>query len=412
MKKTNIFTSFILCSFALFFGIVLGFGGLTYYLLPHHEELNITEADVYYSLNGTPNSEQEPVDVEDAELSIHFLELGNKYTGDATYIKAGEIDILIDCGSKSSSIPTVSNYINQFVTDGILEYVIVTHAHQDHYAGFATIPTVQSIFDIYECKTIIDFALTNQKSQRYGTSTRRTMYDNYLNELDAEISNGATHYKASDFSWDINDTSKPYHIIYLNDENTISLEIMKNYYYFNTAPSENDYSVCIMLNHNDKKFLFTGDLENEGSNKGEQLLTQYYKEQHGYSSDTTIEIDLYKAGHHGSKTSSSLDLLNFFQPKKVCVCCCAGSSEYTKIPNNQFPTQEFIDNISQFTDAVYVTSLCINYKEDEYTSFNGNIVVLSTGNQNIAVSCSNNNLKLKDTEWFKNNRTAENWSTQ
>ena len=34
------------------------------------------------------------------EFQIHFLELGNKYSGDSIYIKAGENDILIDAGSR------------------------------------------------------------------------------------------------------------------------------------------------------------------------------------------------------------------------------------------------------------------------------------------------------------------------
>ena len=45
--------------------------------------------------------------VAEGELEIHFLELGNKYTGDCTYIKAGDKDILIDAGSKASSIETI-----------------------------------------------------------------------------------------------------------------------------------------------------------------------------------------------------------------------------------------------------------------------------------------------------------------
>ena len=35
------------------------------------------------------------------ELEVHFLELGNKYTGDCTYIRVGNTDILIDAGSKT-----------------------------------------------------------------------------------------------------------------------------------------------------------------------------------------------------------------------------------------------------------------------------------------------------------------------
>ena len=58
--------------------------------------------------------------VSTADLSIHFLELGNKYTGDCTYIKVGDVDILIDAGSRVGSITTISAYLNQYVTDGVL----------------------------------------------------------------------------------------------------------------------------------------------------------------------------------------------------------------------------------------------------------------------------------------------------
>ena len=92
-------------------------------------------------------SDEAPAALVQGELQIHFLELGNKYTGDCTYIKAGDTDILIDAGSRSSSVPVIAEYINQYVTDGKLEYVIVTHAHQDHDAGFAM--SEGSIFDLY-----------------------------------------------------------------------------------------------------------------------------------------------------------------------------------------------------------------------------------------------------------------------
>ena len=70
------------------------------------------------------------------DYQIHFLELGNWYTGDSTYVKYGDIDILIDAGSRKSSAATIKEYVDQFCTDGKLEYVIATHAHQDHIAGF------------------------------------------------------------------------------------------------------------------------------------------------------------------------------------------------------------------------------------------------------------------------------------
>ena len=183
-RKTKRFNAGI----ALFLAIIcLGLGTAGGYL-GYIENEKPTETEEY-----TPNASGDAVGdvVVSDEVSVHFLELGNKYTGDCTYIKAGDTDILIDAGSRVSSISTISAYLDQYVTDGKLEYVIVTHAHQDHYAGFATNENVDSIFDLYECEVIIDFALTNQKSDA-------VMYNNYLRERAAEIDAGAVHYTAAD----------------------------------------------------------------------------------------------------------------------------------------------------------------------------------------------------------------------
>jgi hypothetical protein len=136
----------------------------------------------------------------------------------------------------------------------------------------------------------------------------------------------------------------------------------------------------------EKNFLFTGDLEAEGES---ELLKR----------NSLPVVDLYKAGHHGSRTSSSKAFIDTIQPKTVCVCCCAGSSEYTTTAENQFPTQEFITNVGVWTDEIYVTTLCVDYKNNQFTSFNGNIVYMST-DSGYNVNCSNNNTKLKDSDWF------------
>lgn len=116
------------------------------------------------------------------------------------------------------------------------------------------------------------------------------------------------------------------------------------------------------------------------------------------------EVALFKAGHHGSKTSSNDCLLSVIKPKIVCVCCCAGTDEYTDNKENQFPTQAMIDRVSAYTDQVYVTSLGDDEAAGGFTSMNGNIVVTSN-RSGVTVDCSNNNTLLKDTAWFQENRT-------
>lgn len=383
---------FLMCFFGFLIGIVGSFSVYSYIKLPLTDKLSVTSEVYYTKADGELNSTTANVNLDDAEISVHFLELGNKYTGDCTYIKAKgtnpdgtkyETDILIDCGSKSNSIPTVTSYLNNYITDGKIEYAIVTHAHLDHYAGFATSAKMDSMFDLYKYDNIITFAQTNQKE----TSVAYKNFNRELNEAKAKNANVYTAYECYE------ETKPGAQKEYVIGDD-ITLKILKSKYYYpeNTASTENDYSVCILISTKNQNFLFTGDLEN--THGAEEYLA---------NNNDLPKVNLYKAGHHGSKTSSSEALMGKVKPEVVCVCCCAGSPEYTKNNDNQFPTQAFIDVISNYTTKVYVTTLCIDYDKNEFTSFNGNIVYLAK-NDTYDVKCSNNNTVLKDTEWFKNNR--------
>ena len=322
------------------------------------------------------------------ELSIHFLELGNNNTGDSIYIKSGKTDILVDGGSRTNSSETIKNYVNKFVTDNVLEYVIVTHADRDHIASFAGDETNTSLFDYYQVKTIIDFPKTNKDS---ATLNR------YIQKRDAEVEQGATHYTALQCWNETNGAKKSYEL-----SEGVTLNILYNYYYENYHRDENNYSVCFQIEQGDNKFLFTGDLEEEGEAKLVEL-------------NNLSQVKLFKAGHHGSVTSSNDCLLNIIKPEICVVTCVAGSVEYTDVLPNTFPTQTFINRISKHTNKVYVTTLgyievkgtkedgSIDYGDVGYTSMNGNIFV-SCVRGDINVKCSNNNTLLKDTSWFSEYR--------
>lgn len=317
------------------------------------------------------------------DLSIHFLELGNSNAGDCIYIKCGETDMLIDAGSKNNSASTIIGYVDEYVTDGKLEYVVATHAHEDHIAAFYSAKDNEGIFEHYDVGTIIDFPLTNSSS---------SVYTNYITARDNEIEQGAKHWNALECYNNENGATRTYSL-----SNDVEFEILYNYYYDHTQSSgENDYSVCLMINQGDNHYLFTGDLEE----RGEKKLVTYYEENH----IGLPHCVLYKAGHHGSKTSSSTELMSAITPDYIVVCCCAGTKEYTTINENQFPTQIFIDNVAPYTDKVYVTSMVDDYESSTFKSMNGNVVI-NVHNGEIKVECSNNDTILKNTDWFKANRT-------
>ncbi len=323
-----------------------------------------------------------------AEFSIHFLELGNKYTGDCTLIDCGDTEVLIDAGSRKSSATTINSYVEQYCADGKLEYVISTHAHQDHIAGFVGNSVSggrTGVLYNFEVGTIIQFSRHNSTAQIYKDYVTATEY--------CEDTYGTAVYDADDCWYERDGAQRTYA---LNESGSLTLNVLYNYYYENDTSDENDYSVCVLLSYQPEggtasHYLFTGDLEGDG-------------EEHLVEDNELPQVELFKGGHHGSKTSSTDKLLDIIKPKQVVVCCCSGSTEYTTNNDNTFPTQAFIDRISKHTDAVYCTSLADD-SEEGFTSMNGNICLYMSGNE-LKLWCSSNNSKLKDTDWFKANRTG------
>ena len=327
--------------------------------------------------------EGDVAEIKSADLSIHFINYKVYNAGDCTLIKVGDTEVLIDAGAKAASAGPIKQYIDKYCTDGKIEYVIATHAHEDHIAGFVGNSTYKGILYSYDIGTIIMY------SRKKTTSA---ISANFQTAVDEAVKKGATAYTALQCWEETDGASKKY---YLDAEQTISLNILYNYYYDHSTSDENNYSVCTLLTQElgdgyEYNYLFTGDLEQEG----EEYLVQY---------NTLPEVELFKAGHHGSKTSSNDCLLSVIKPKHVAICCCAGSDEYTKDNDNMFPTQAFIDRISKYTDSVYCLNVIINNSGHSYEPMNGDIVFYTTKRQ-LKLWCSNNTTKLKDTAWFAANR--------
>lgn len=69
----------------------------------------------------------------------------------------------------------------------------------------------------------------------------------------------------------------------------------------------NENSIVFLLTHKNNSFLFTGDL----SQAGEERIVKKYDLAH---------VDVLKAGHHGSKTSSGQKLLTKIKPDLAIIC--------------------------------------------------------------------------------------------
>lgn len=209
------------------------------------------------------------------KLEVHYIDVGQ---GDATLIKCGDSSMLIDAGGDDKGT-LVQNYIKK---QGVksLDYLIVTHPDSDHCGGADVIITK------YDIGKVI--------MPNYAKDT--ATYRDVIKAMDNK------RYKVTDPV--VGDTYE------LGDSKFTIIAPNKEDY----GDAANNYSVGILLSHGDKKFLFTGDAEEEA--EGDIL-----------DNGIDISADVYKAGHHGSKTSSTQDFVEAIDPE-YAVISCGENNEY------------------------------------------------------------------------------------
>jgi competence protein ComEC len=217
------------------------------------------------------NLSVQSIEVPDDPLTVHFIDVGQ---GDCILIKYESCNILIDSGEKEN-VDTVTDYLDY---RGIraLDYVIATHPHSDH---IGSMPDVFEEFDVHN-------VLIPRLTQKNVPSTKT--YENLLACISA--SGAKASYAIVGEKYKVGE---------------ISFEIL--------APSEqyedlNNMSVVIRLDFGDTSFLLTGDAQRES----EEAMLKI---------GADLDVDVLKAGHHGSKYSNTPEFLEAVSPKLTIVSC-------------------------------------------------------------------------------------------
>ncbi|MFQ6610337.1 MAG: DNA internalization-related competence protein ComEC/Rec2 [Fidelibacterota bacterium] len=203
-------------------------------------------------------------------VKITFLDVGQ---GDACVIQDRDNTILIDTGyggfSRDMGQSVILPYLaSEGITD--IDLLIISHPHSDHIGG------APSIISSIPIKVIWD-TYTDYHSQLYSR----------VLELCREKQIVSHHAHPGDI----------YQIGELNFSYLYPPE--KIGYAFNNV---NNSSIVIKVDHQDNSVLFVGDIEEDG----EDWLTKIPK---------FIESDVIKIGHHGSKTSSTIQFCNSVSAK-------------------------------------------------------------------------------------------------
>jgi|GEM_PF-720069 len=241
----------------------------------------------FYRLN------QKPLIYSLALISLFCWAMAIEYDGHVakiTYLDVREADaifvqspdrynILIDGGSYSQRFDCGERIVAPFLRRngvGKLDLMIATHPDNDHVGGLVYL--------------LDDFIVDRVITGSYGLTS--PTYDKFLEKL----------------KWyNINYQDAKPSIVYENKD--FKVEVLSDQYQGILKDSEsrmNNNSVVTRITYKDASFLFTGDIEKQA----EQQLVR---------TNTDIKADVLKVPHHGSRSSSTYELINAVQPSVAVI---------------------------------------------------------------------------------------------
>lgn len=206
------------------------------------------------------------------KMEVHFLDVGQ---GDATLVTCGGHAMLIDTGDDTKGT-AIQNYLQkQKITK--LDYLILTHPDADHIGGA---PVVITKFDISKV-----FVSNFEKDNKTYRKLVQSLDDKRIKALTPKVN---SQYSLGSASITILAPSQEY-------------------------DNPNDASIALLLKNGNRSFLFTGDA---GETAEKDIL----------ATGIDISADVYKAGHHGSKYSTSADFFEAVDPFYAVISCGEGNS--------------------------------------------------------------------------------------
>lgn len=204
------------------------------------------------------------------QLKIHFIDVGQ---ADSILIECQSQYMLVDAGNNEDA-DIIADYLHRL---GVirLEYLILTHAHEDHI-GSAD-------------KIVNEFAIGKIYFPRMEQEPTTKTYRDLRNAVLAKTMKFTQPAAGS--------------ILNMGEMKAIILAPNGTKY-----EDSNDYSIVLKIVYGQNSFLLTGDAG--GVSENEMLAENF-----------DLSADVLKIGHHGSRSATSNAFLNKVNPKYAILSC-------------------------------------------------------------------------------------------